>query len=311
MRRVALLPLRRVRERGRLVVLVAAAVWPFLLDSPAAHRRGTELAALVLIGAALTVTVGWLRVLALHVPATLAGGAAATTAVLGAGQSLPLGLLTAMVVGAVLSTLTVAPALSRPRVRAPLTTLVAVVAVWGWVLPSVRLGAFARPVVVGVDLAGDRALYLAALGLAALGWRAVANLHVAPFGRRARAVGTAPELASMSGAEPRRVWLSTFALSGALGGAAGAVLAVLAQGMPQAVVFSPVNAIALLAIPLLGGREPEGAIVGALALGMAPLLLRGLPEAQLLMATALVVLIACTRFRGLVDGGLARLGRAV
>jgi ABC-type branched-subunit amino acid transport system permease subunit len=310
MRRSDLLPLRRVRERGRAVVLALAIVWPFLLDSPAWHRRGVEILALVLIGAALTVTVGWLRVLALHVPAALAVGAVSTTAVLGRGQSLPLALVLAACAGAAVGALLVLPALRRPHALVPIVTIIGVLVVWGLALPSVRLAAFARPVIVGVDLGGDRALYLAALAVAAVAWRTVANLHGSPIGRRARAVGSAPELAARSGVDVRSTWISSFALSGALAGAAGTVLALLAQGVPQPTAFSPAYAVAVLAIPLLGGREPEGAVVGALGLGMAALLLPRVPDAELLVATILVALLACMRFPGVVDAALSRLGRA-
>jgi branched-chain amino acid transport system permease protein len=305
-----LLPLRRLRNRGRLTVLAAAIIWPFLLDSAVAHRRGVEILALVLAGAALTVTVGWLRVLAFHVPLGLAVGAAMTTMLLGRGQSLPIALAAALFAGGVAGGLVVLPALRRPRFLVPLVTITAVLAVWGVVLPAVRLAAFARPVVAGVDLSGDRALYLAALALAAGAWYAVANLHASPVGRRARAMACAPDLARMSGADPTATWIGAFALSGALAAAGGAVLALIAQGMPQAAVLSPTYAVTLMAIPLLGGREPEGALVGALALGLVPAFLPGVVGADVMVAALLVAFVACIPFPGVVDGLLSRLGRA-
>jgi ABC-type branched-subunit amino acid transport system permease subunit len=305
-----LLPLRRLRNRVRAMVLLAAIAWPFLVDSPVAHRRGAEIVALVLAGVALTVTVGWLRVLAFHVPLGLAVGAATTTVLLGRGQSLPLALVAALVTGGVAGAVVVLPALRRPGFLVPLVTITAVLAVWGVILPSVRLTGFARPVVVGVDLGGDRALYLTALALAAAAWFAVANLHASPMGRRARATASAPDLARMSGADPTATWIGAFALSGALAAGGGAVLALIAQGMPQPALLSPTYAVALMAIPLLGGREPEGAVVGALVLGLVPIVLPGVVGADVMIAALLVAIVACTPFPGVVDGLLARLGRA-
>jgi ABC-type branched-subunit amino acid transport system permease subunit len=289
----------------RSAVLGAAVGWG-LLAPEAALRRSTEVAVLVLLGLSMTVTTGWLRTLGLHAPASAATGAVATTLTLGAGQALPVALVLGVVAGASTAALPVV-ACGRRRDLVPVATLVTTGAVWGLLLPTLRLSPFLRPVFLGIDLGGGRTLYLVAAVLAGAAWSAVANLGRSPVGRRARAVGVDPGWAAATGARSRQTWLGMFALSGALAGAGGCLLAVLAQGIPDPAAGSPAQALVVLAVALLGGAAVAGgAVAGALALGLAPLLLPRVPDAQVVLAALVLLVVGCVPAA---RGGLAGLGR--
>jgi ABC-type branched-subunit amino acid transport system permease subunit len=293
--------------RWRLALLGLAAAFPFAAATFGAQRRGIDILVLVLLGLSMTVTTGWLRTIALHAPASLSAGALATSAVLGRGQSRTLALLTALGAGAAVALVPAALTRLRHRDLLPLASLAVTLAVWGVVLPSLRLTPFVRPVVVGIDLGSDRSLYLFALLLAGLGWLAVEHLAASGVGRRMRALGGDPAFAAGTGVDPATTWFAAFALSGTLAGAAGVVLAVLVQGVPDAGTASPSFALVVLAVALLGGAgSPVGALAGALVLGLAPLAVGTLPDAQALLAAAIVVVVACVPgARGGLVGGSA------
>jgi branched-chain amino acid transport system permease protein len=291
----------------RLLVLGLAAAWPFLLGGEPALRRGTDVLVLVLLALSMTVTTGWLRTPALHAPASAGVGAAAAGLALSAGQSLPVAVLVAAGAGALVAVGPVAVLGDRRRGLVPLVTLTTTLLVWGLVLPTLRVVPFARPVVLGIDLGGGRALYLAALLLAGAAWVAVGNLSVSPVGRRARAVGADPSYAVAAGIDVRPAWLAMFAVSGTVAGLAGSILAVQSQGLPDLAMASPAMAVVVVGLALLGGvASPGGAVLGALVVGLAPVAVSGVPDPQLVVAClALAVVAAVPRARG----GLAELVR--
>lgn len=277
----------------RAAVLGLAAAWPFAAGGEIALRRGTDVLVLVLLGLSMTVTTGWLRTLAFHAPAAAAAGAMATSAVLGAGQALPVAVLLAAGAGVGVTILPTAAIARRHRALAPAVTLATTFAVWGVLLPTLRLSPFVRPVVLGIDLSSSRTLYLAALLLTGAAWLAIENLSASRVGRGARIVGADPRYALGTGVEPVPTWLAMFALSGALGGAGGSVLAVQAQGIPDAATASPAFAVVVVAVALLGGpRAPAGALLGALILGVVPALAPGPLDLQLVVAGLTVVAFA-------------------
>lgn len=298
-----------VGDAVRWGLVAAAAAWPFLVEAPTAHRRGVEVCVLVLAGLALTPTAGWLRSLALHVPACMAAGALAATALLRV-QGLPVALLGACAAGAAVGGLVITA--GRRTLLLPAVGLTASALLAGLVLPWLRPGPVTAPVLV-VDLSVDRTLYLAALGLAVAVWAGLRNLSGAPPGWRMRSVGMAPSVAARSGVDVRATWRAGFLLSGAVAGVAGVVLALLHLGLPPAGEVGPARALALLAIPLVGGlREPEGAVLGALLLWLGTLALAsaGVAEPELAAGGLLAGAALLRPGAGLADlRGLPRLRR--
>lgn len=286
----------------RWLIVSAAAVWPFALESPGAHRRGVELCVLVLAGLALTPVVGWLRGLALHIPACMGAGALAAVAVL-RHQGLPLAVVAGCAAGAAVGLLV--SIAGRRRVLLPAIGLTASALVAGVLLPGLRLGPVSRPVVLGIDLGTDRALYLVALGLAVAAWMGLRNLSDGAPGWRLRTIGMAPELAARSGVPVASTTRGGFLVSGAVAGAAGIVLALLHMGPPPAADVSAARAVALLAIPLLGGmRGPDGAVLGAALLWLATAAVTGMGivEGELAAGGLLVAIALVMRpGRGLAD----------
>jgi branched-chain amino acid transport system permease protein len=292
---------------ARALAVVAAALWPFVLGNAAAHRLGVQVLAAALLGLSLTVTVGWLRVVSLFQPAAAAAGAYATARLLAAGQALPFAVLAAALAGALAGLVALAPARARPRVGLPLTSLLLTVAVWAAVVPAVRALPFVREPFVGIDLAGDRALYLLVLAGVVGVLVGLDNLTRSAVGRGLVALGAGGDLAARSGVSPTDAWREGVALSGALAGLSGCVAALVAQGIPPASAFSPAVAVSALAIPLLGGAPwPAGALVGAgLLTVVTPLAARVGLGAVALSGAALVVAVLA-----LPDGIVGRLRAA-
>src|SRR5206468_3618683 len=103
-----------------------------------------------------------------------------------------------------------------------------------------------------------------------LGW---ATLRYTPFGRCVYAVGDNEEAAKLMGLRVDRVTLGTYALSGALAGLAGILLAArLGAGQPVAGTGWELDAIAAVVVGgtlLTGGQGGAGStLLGALLLGV-------------------------------------------
>lgn len=261
------------RRTEWLLVAALAALWPFAFPDANLHRAGVQLLAVVLVGLSLTVSVGWLRVVSLFQPASVGAGAWATMLLFAGTHSLPLGLplvvVAAALVGAAVAVVAWLPVLRRPRLGLALSSLLVTLAAWG-LLSLVPSRPFQRPVFLGFDLAGDRTLYLWVLAGVVTVALLVENLRDTGVAARITAAAGAPLLAVRSGVDPRTGWLQGVALSGALAGSAGAVFALLDQGMPAVSRFTPAVGVGWLAVPLLGGPPwPSGAVAGALLLASA------------------------------------------
>lgn len=278
--------LEQERWRSALVVVAVAALWPYVLTDPAAHRTGAQLLALVLVGLSLTLTVGWLRVVSLYQPAAAAVGAGVTAALVSAGQAAPVALAAAAVGGAGVGLVTLGIAVSDPRRWLPLVSL-AVTAVAAVLVDATVLRVVTRPVVLGVDLAVDRTLYLVGLVIVAAACTLVVRLRETDAGRRLLALGADEAFAERSGVPRRPTWAEGIAASGALAGVAGWLTALIHHGLPSPIEFSPTTAVAYLAIPVVGGSwTVMGALLGAglflasarfgLALGWSSLAIPGL-----------------------------------
>ena len=287
------------REGGRLLLLAAAAAWPFFVHDPAAHQVGVEVLVYVLIGLSFVVTLGWLRTVTLLQPAAAAAGGLMMGELLHIGQALPVGILAAALAGATVGVVTVAPVLRQPRRYLPVWSFAVALLAWGVLVPRVLSVPFARPVPLGIDLAGDRTLYVAGLLVAGAAYLGIAAVRRLDLGRRLITVGAAPGLAARSGVGVAATWVEGGILAGMLSGLGGALFAVLVQSSPGPEQWSPAVGIALLAIPLVGGAVvPEGAVIGAAVYAVAPRLWPGTGDP--VMVGALLAVLAAV----LIPGGL-------
>lgn len=307
---------RRLPAWAWLLGLVA--VSPFLLPSPWAHRTGIQLLILVLLGLSLTVTVGWLRVITLFQPAAVAAGAAVTAGLAGGGRSFVVALLGATAAGAVTGLAALVPVQGDPRRWLPATSLV-LTAAGSLVVPRYVFRPFAPPDLLGADLGNDRALYLAALVVVAAACLLLARVQRAGLGRRLLVVGAEPALAARSGVVSGSVWRDGLLLSGGIAGGAGCLTALLYQGLPNPLEFSPTAAVAYIAIPLVGGAWlVGGALAGAAVFLLTARLSLALGLASVTLPAVLVVVAAAAhrpagvagwaaRAAGPIDGLLGRL----
>lgn len=283
-----------------------AGVWPFLLSSEGAHRTGTQLGVLVLIGLSLTVTVGWLRVITLFQPAAVAAGAAVTAGLLSGGRSFVVVLAAAAVAGAGTGLAALLPAAGDPRRWLPATSLV-LTAAGVLVVPRYVFRPIIPPELLGVDLGSDRALYLVALVVVVGSCLLVARIRQADLGRRLLVVGAEPALAERSGVASATAWRDGLLLSGALAGAAGCLTALLYQGLPSPLEFSPTAAVAYVAIPLAGGTWlVAGALVGAVVFLITARIALTLGLASVALPAAVVAIAAVVRRPEGLAGWIAR-----
>ena len=253
---------------GRTGLLVAAIVYPFVFSDPAALRTGLNLLVLLLGAVSLVPVVGWLRAVSFAAPASAGLAAWASAAALGRQQSLPVVAVVAVAVGALVAVAATAPVLRRPRAGLPWTSLGLLFAVWGLVLPRLRPLPFTRPVFVGIDLGGDRAIYLIGILFVAAATAAIVRFGASPSGRLLIAAGADPAFAARSGGHLPELTLTAAALSGGVAGLAGVLATLVGQSLPPASLFSPAAALAWLAIPVLGGAPwLAGALAGFVVVG--------------------------------------------
>lgn len=300
--------LRRTLVRGGLA---AAALWPFVLTAPQASRTATSALAAVLVAASLVVTVGWLRTITLFQPAALGIAAWITARTLGDGQALALSLALALAAGAAVALGCLALAGGRPRAGLPPASLAVAALVALVLLPRATVPPFPRPVLLGIDLAGDRPLYLAGLAFVVALLAALRRLGRSDVGRRLAALGGGEGLAVRCGIDVRGAWIEGVALAGVLAGGAGWLLAVQARGMPDPAGYSLTAAVTVLAYPLLGGASSLAGAAGvAVVLTVLPALGTGILLDHTVLAAAGLAVAALLRPDGLA-GVVTEAGRGV
>ena len=123
-----------------------------------------------------------------------------------------------------------------------------------------------------------------------------------PLGRAMRAVSENPDLARLAGIDAARIVRATWAIGGALAGAAGVFLGIVVQVRPS-MGFELL--LPLFAAAILGGiGSVPGAMAGGLIIGIAEAAAVPIAGAQYRAAVAFVVLLAVllVRPRGLFGG---------
>lgn len=162
-------------------------------------------------------------------------------------------------------------------------------------LESITGGSVGMPVARKID-------WLELIIIAVVVYWVVWRLSKSRFGLASEAIRTDLSVAECMGINVKRLQIIAFALSGAIGGIAGVVLAQLLQYISPD-TFYVTLAFAMIASVVLGGSYHwGGSIVGALIFTMLPQLLEGvLAEASDIVNGVLLLLIMIFLPRGILD----------
>ena len=162
---------------------------------------------------------------------------------------------------------------------------------------------------LSVPLEAPLWLLLALLALVALVfWR----LSVSWYGVAASAVREDPAVAASLGIGPKRLQLAGFAISGAVGGLGGMLLAMTLQFVSPETYYINI-AFTMIAATVLGGSYHwAGAIVGALVFTALPVVMQAVvPQVQDMANGVALLVIMIVLPRGLVDPRAWRIRRAL
>lgn len=318
-----------VRHLGLLTaapVVLAAALVPFVVTRASQQLLLTTVLAFAICAFSLTVLTGWAGQLSLGQMAFAGLGAltaaACTNGVqigLGGGRTLqfeplPFGiaLILAGVVAALLAALIGFGALRVDGMLLAVTTFAlgvsAVAYLYGLGIFGAASGTsvpFTRGSLFGVDLSSERRYYHLVLLVLVVVAAMVARLRRTGPGRVMIAVRDNPDAAAGSTVGTTRTKVSAFALSGAIAGLGGALLAGAIESVPITERFFQVeDSLMIVAIVVIGGLGSTwGPILGSLWVVGLPVLF---PENSVmpLFVSGIGLLVLLLYF----PGGLARLG---
>lgn len=267
-----------VQHQGALIALVAACIFGFARygafltpENLLNVLRQNSMVGFVALGMTFVILTGGID-LSVGALLAVAGIVAATLSPQGSVVAFTGGIAAAAVLGLV-NGLTIA----KGRIQPFVVTLAMMIAARGLALAftgenSVRVDSGAAGLTwLGRGWIGPVPVPVILLALAYLaGWLA---LRYTTFGRHVYAVGDDADAARLLGLETNRVVVATYALSGALAGLAGVVLAArLGAGQPVAGTGWELDAIAAVVVGgtlLTGGQGGAGlTLVGVLLLGV-------------------------------------------
>jgi ABC-type branched-subunit amino acid transport system permease subunit len=171
-----------------------------------------------------------------------------------------------------------------------------------------------RPVIAGMNFADDTRYYYLLLGVGLVVFWLIRNLRDSGAGAALNLVRDDEVAAASMGVHVARAKLAAFAVSGAVAGLAGIVMASLVSRV-LAVSYSPIVSVNLLAIAVIGGvRLISGAVLAGAMFAAVPELLRVFRSLQgerwLLFLGVFLILIQRLGTEGLA-GGLRQLWAAI
>ncbi|MDX6273429.1 MAG: branched-chain amino acid transport system permease protein livM [Frankiales bacterium] len=258
---------RRLRRRTAAVVALAVVLYPLLVPTGQV-ALGSQTMIVAIVGLSLLMLTGWGGLVSLG-QFGLAGVGAWTVAVLaGHGVSAVLALPAGALAAAVAAFLLGLPALRIRGLFLGVVTLAAAVAVSRLLLSPQYGGRYlpsdlARPSLFGLSVRGERAFYVLALVALAASLAAVGGLRRSRTGRALIATRDNERAAVVFGVDLVRARLQVFAVSGALAGLAGGLLAYQEQAVDSA-SFGAEQSLGVFLIVVLGGLGSlAGPILGA------------------------------------------------
>jgi branched-subunit amino acid ABC-type transport system permease component/ABC-type branched-subunit amino acid transport system ATPase component len=264
---------RHERAWLALIGTVIAVLLPLLpVFRSDAHRfQLTLLVVFAILGISLTLLMGWAGMVSLGHYAVLGAGAYMTWRLQPHGWSLPVIVVAAGLVGAVLMALAALPALRRTSAMViAITTLGLAVVAPAWLYQQSWFGVVGNapvdPPRLMVGLGTPRTLlatYYVVVVALALTMVAVGRLRRSAAGRLIVAVRDNDDGAASLGFSPATTRLAVAATSGFIAAGAG-VLWVTAWHNVSPDLFSPDASVAIVAIPVIGGLGSlSGAVLGS------------------------------------------------
>jgi branched-chain amino acid transport system permease protein len=257
---------------GAVALAMVVLAYPVLM-SPSDVETATRVCIFAMLGVSLLVLTGWGGQISLGQLAIAAVGAyVAAVAAAGSGVSFVVGLVAGAAAGAVAALLVGIPALRLRGLNLAVSTLamaltVSLLLISGNYLGQALPATMQRPVLLGLDLDDQRVYYYLCLGLLAAVLAATAVLRRSRTARALIACRENERAARALGVSPTRVRLFAFAVSGALAGLAGALLAYNERGV-HAPDLAPELSIGVFLMVVIGGMGSLwGPVLGAVYFG--------------------------------------------
>jgi branched-chain amino acid transport system permease protein len=288
----------RVSVSGMWLAAIGAALLPLVLNV-GNNYLFSQVCIYAVIALSLTILTGWAGQVSLGQFALVAVGAL-IAAHLGGSYPLPLLLLVAGAVTAVVAIIVGLPALRMPGLFLAVTTLgfaifmqEAVLATPCWTLPGLNKTLctglpnpsstlIGRPNLFGINLQSEQAFAWFSLGVLLLSIFAVRLWRDKGIARRLVAVRDNELGAAAMGIPVLRTKLMAFALSGFMAGYAGACLAFATERF-STTTFDPTVSFIIISMVVIGGLGSiSGAVLGALYLEGLPALFGANPTIQFL-----------------------------
>ncbi|MFI1383995.1 ATP-binding cassette domain-containing protein [Embleya sp. NPDC020886] len=278
--------IRHLNRLALVIPLLVAVLLPLVVTQASRHLLYGTILAFAICACSLTVLTGWAGQLSLGQMA-FAGLGALTTAALTRGlsidigadrtiafQALPFALsaLIAALVTAALAAIVGAGALRVDGMLLAVSTFALGVAAAGYLYrrPFLTDGnassvPLPRGDLFGLDLSDERTYYYVLLVVLIVVLALIARLRAHGTGRRTIAVRDNPEAAAACTVAPLRTKVTAFALSGAIAGLGGALLAGSVQSVPLTERFFQVSdSLTLVAIVVIGGLgSTVGPVIGS------------------------------------------------
>jgi branched-chain amino acid transport system permease protein len=257
---------------GTALLAVVVIAYPVVM-SPSDVGTATRVCIDAMLGVSLLVLTGWAGQISLGQLAVAAVGAyVAAMLSAGTGLSFVVGVAAAVAAGAVVALLVGVPALRLRGLSLAVSTLalaltVSLVVVSGNYLGQLLPSTVHRPVLLGLDLEDQRVFYYVCLAILAAVLAATAALRRSRTARALIACRENENAARALGVGPTRVRLIAFAMSGALAGLAGGLLAYNEHGV-HAPDLTPEMGVAVFLMVVIGGMGSLwGPVLGAVYLG--------------------------------------------
>jgi ABC-type branched-subunit amino acid transport system permease subunit/ABC-type branched-subunit amino acid transport system ATPase component len=277
---------------GACLAFAVAAGLPLVVTSASRHFLYSQVLIMAMVAVSLTILTGWAGQLSLGQFAFVGLGGMSTYALVQNRLAFPAAVLVGALITAVAAVVVGTPALRMRGLFLAVSTLALAVAA-PWILsrsvfedPDHLTPMLRRPVVGSVSLAPQRTYYYVCLVALALVVWVASRVRASGLGRSLLAVRDNELAASAVGLSPTRVKLTAFALSGAIAGLAGGLLAgLLVEFAPSE--FTATDSVTVVAIAVVGGLASlTGTVLGSLFVVGLPAFFPNTPTIGLLTSGA-------------------------